>query len=87
MLRYPEKRKSNANVVPFVAEDLFLFIHITIAFILIVVGIEILLPWTVWPLLLGVYLALWVGIDLYKQLWGRGLYILQDEDQPSASGE
>jgi len=60
-------------------EDIFVFIHITLAFLFVVWGLEIILPWSIWRILIGLYLFLWVGIDLVKQLWGRGIYFLSGD--------
>lgn len=87
MFRHPIDRLSKAEPSSDFKEDVLVILHITIAFIFIVVGLEILLPWTLWPLAVGIYLALWVGVDLYKQLWGKGLYILNDEDPASVDEE
>lgn len=62
-------------------EDVFVFCHLTLAFVFIVWGLEIVLPWSIWRIGVGIYLYVGVGHDLGKLLWSKGFYLLKDYNE------
>lgn len=61
-------------------EDVYVFVHLTLAAMFIIWGLEIIFPWSIWRVLVGLYIGVWVGFDLIKELWGKGIYLLIEEE-------
>lgn len=60
-------------------------VHITAGWTLTAWGLEALLPWTVWPLCLGLYVLAWVGWRYLLFCFKWGVYVTPPKNDDEGS--